>query len=298
MHKFDLYAPTTLEEAHARLSQHEDARVLAGGTALILLIKEKLVRPAVLVSLARVQELNHVGERDGHVVLGGTATIRDVSRSALITARFPFLAAALGMVGNLRVRTMATIGGSLCEADYQSDLSPVLLALGATVVLARADGTRRRLAVGEFLTGLYETALEPGEIVVEVEVPALPVASGTAYCKHVTGPITDRPCVGIAAVVAKDATGRCADLRVAVGGGLGGTSRPLLVAGLDTLAAGKALTESLFDAVADEAYRQADPMSDLRASSWYRKEMVRVFTRRALIHAEQRAQQGGRNGRR
>ncbi len=294
MHKFDLYVPSTLEEAHARLSQHEDARVLAGGTALILLIKEKLVRPAVLVSLARVHELSHVGERNGHVVLGGTATIRDVSRSVLIRARFPFLADALGMVGNLRVRAMATIGGSLCEADYQSDLSPVLLALGATVVLARADGTRRRLPVAEFLTGLYETALEPGEIVVEVEVPRLPAGAGTAYSKFVTGPITDRPCVGIAAVVAKDARGRCADVRVAVGGGLGMTSRPLLVDGLDRLASGEPFTERLVDAMAEEAYRQADPMSDLRASSWYRKEMARVFTKRALRDAERGAQQGGR----
>lgn len=294
MHKFDLYVPGTLEEAHARLGEHDGARVLAGGTALILLIKEKLVRPAALVSLTRVPGLGDVGERDGHVVLGGTASIRDVSRSALIATRFPFLAHALGMVGNLRVRTMATIGGSLCEADYQSDLSPVLVALGATVVLSRADRTRRRVPVADFFTGIYETALEPGEIVVAVEVPRLPAGAGTAYCKFVTGPITDRPCVGIAAVVAKDASGRCAGVRVAVGGGLGMTSRPLLVEGLDRIATGEPFSERLVDAVAEEAHRQADPMSDLRASSWYRKEMARVFTRRALREAEQRAQRGGR----
>lgn len=295
MYRFDLYVPTTLEEAHARLAEHDGTRILAGGTALVLLIKEKLVRPDALVSLTRVKGLDGVEERDGHLTLGGMATIRDVSRSPLIAARFPFLAAALGMVGNLRVRSMATIGGSLCEADYQSDLSPVLLALGATVVLARPGGGRRRLPVGDFLTGLYETALEPGEIVVAVEVPHLPAASGTAYLKHVTGPITDRPCVGVAVVVARDASGRCADVRVAVGGGLC-TSRPLLVAGLDRLAAGPTLGPSLIDSVAEEAYRQADPMSDLRASSWYRKEMVRVFTRRALVEAERRLgeAEGGR----
>jgi carbon-monoxide dehydrogenase medium subunit len=294
MYKFDLYVPTTLEEAHARLAEHDGARVLAGGTALILLIREKLVRPAALVSLARVRGLAEVGERNGHIVLGGTASIRDVSRSSLIAARFPFLAEALGMVGNLRVRSMATIGGSLCEADYQSDLSPVLLALGATVVLAKVGGVRRRLPVADFLTGLYETALEPGEIVVEVEIPRLPAAAGTAYCKFVTGPITDRPCVGIAAVVTKDAKDRCADVRVAVGGGLGMTSRPLLVENLDRVTVGQSLTERLIDAVAEEAYRQADPMSDLRASSWYRKEMVRVFTKRALTEAEQRRERGER----
>lgn len=294
MHKFDLYLPATLEEAHARLGEHEGARVLAGGTALILLIKEKLVRPAALVSLARVRGLADIGERNRTVVLGGTATIRDVSRSALIAERFPLLAQALGLVGNLRVRSMATVGGSLCEADYQSDMSPALLALDATVVLAKPGGIRRRLPVGDFLTGLYETALEPGEIVVEVEVPQLPESAGTAYAKHVTGPITDRPCIGIAAVVAKDANGRCTDVRVAVGGGLGMTSRPLRVEGLGTLAGGQAFGPSLVEAIAEEAYRQADPPSDLRASSWYRKEMVRIFTRRAVTEAGARAARGGR----
>jgi carbon-monoxide dehydrogenase medium subunit len=294
MHKFDLYVPTTLEEAHRRLTEHDGARVLAGGTALILLIKEKLVRPRALVSLVRVRGLADVGERDGHVALGGTATIRDVSRAGLVRERFPFLADALGMVGNLRVRSMATVGGSLCEADYQSDMSPVLLALGATVVLAGPGGARRRLPVGDFLTGLYETALEPGEVVVEVDVPRLPEGAGTAYCKFVTGPITDRPCVGIAAVVMTDTAGHCTGVRVSVGGGLGMTSRPLLVDGLDRLAAGQPVTEDLVAAIAEEAYRQADPMSDLRASAWYRKEMVRVFSRRALVQAAARARRGGR----
>lgn len=291
MHRFDLHVPSTLDEAHRTLAAHEDARILAGGTALMILMKERLVRPRALVSLSRIPELEQAVQRDNHLALGAMVTIHAVSQWTLARERLPLLAEALAMVGNIRVRTMATIGGSLCEADYQSDLSPVLVALGATVVLS-GRGASRPVPVADFFTGLYETALQGGEILVGVEVPLLPPGSGTAYLKHVTGPITDRPCLGVGAIVTLDDTGECRDVRVAVGGAIGMTSRPLLVSGLSALAAGSRLTDDLIGAVAEEAYRQADPMSDLRASSWYRKEMARVFTRRALRAARERAKSG------
>ena len=291
MHRFDLHVPSTLDEAYRALAAHEDTRILAGGTALMILMKERLVRPRALVSLNRIPELEQVALRDSHLALGAMATIHAVSRWALARERLPLLAEALALVGNIRVRTMGTIGGSLCEADYQSDLSPVLAALGATVVAARA-GTTRRIPVADFFTGLYETALKGGEILVGVEVPLLPPGSGTAYVKHVTGPITDRPCLGVAAIVTLDGKGDCRDVRVAVGGAIGMTSRPLLVSGLSALAAGSPPTDDLIDQVAEDAHRQSDPMSDLRATSWYRKEMTRVFTRRALRVARERARAG------
>lgn len=291
MHRFDLHLPSTLDEAHRTLAAHEDARILAGGTALMILMRERLVRPSVLVSLSRIPELEQAVQRDSHLALGAMATIHAVSRWALARERLPLLAEALALVGNIRVRTMGTIGGSLCEADYQSDLSPVLAALGATVVLSK-PGTTRSIPVADFFTGLYETALQDGEILVGVDLPLLPPGSGTAYLKHVTGPITDRPCLGVAAIVTLDEKGDCRDVRVAVGGAIGMTSRPLLVSGLSALAAGNPPTDDLIDAMAEEAHRQSDPMSDLRATSWYRKEMTPVFTRRALRVARERARVG------
>jgi len=288
MHRFTVEQPTTLAEASALLLGHEDSRVIAGGTALVLLMKEGLLRPTRLVALRRIPGLTAVEEADGAVRLGSMVTQHTLEISPLIRQRLPMLAEAASTVGNIRVRVVSTVGGSLSEADYQSDLAPALAALGARVHIHGRQGGRA-VPVVEFLRGMYEVDLQPGEVVAAVEVPLPPPGSAAAYLKHVTGPITDRPCLGVAAVVTLDGTGRCRALRVALSSVMGFSSRPLVIDGAAAGVAGRPLDEDAIAAVADAAYAQADPPDDLRGSAWYRREMTRVFTRRALAVARRRA---------
>ena len=288
MRRFTIEQPTTLTDASALLRAREDARVIAGGTALVLLMKEGLLRPATLVALRRIPGLTNVEISNGMLHLGAMVTQHDVEISPIIRRAVPLLPEAAGKVGNIRVRCASTVGGSLAEADYQSDLAPALAAADARVEIYGPDGTRL-VPVAEFLRGMYEVDLRPGEVVAGVRVPLPPAGTGMAYLKHVTGPITDRPCIGVAAVVTLDSGGICRGLRVALSSVLGFNSRPLVVDAAVIGGEGRRLDDAAIDVVAEAVYREADPPDDLRGSSWYRKEMTRVFTRRALAAARVRA---------
>ena len=287
MNRFVLLQPETVEEASAMLADHEDSRVIAGGTALVLLMKEGLLQPTHLVALRRVPRLDLMEQRDGVLFLGGLVTQHTLEISPRVRRDVPVLAEAAAKVGNIRIRAVSTVGGSLCEGDYQSDLSPTLVCLGARVRVHGPEGVRT-VPVLDFLRDTYEVDLARGELVTGIEVPLPRPNAAAAYVKHVTGPITDRPCVGVAAVVAVDAAGNCEDLRVALSSVQGVSSRPLLVDAAAVGITGRRLDDAAIDAVADCAYRRADPPSDLRASAWYRKEMTRVFVRRALGAARAR----------
>jgi len=281
MHRFTIAQPETLDEASALLLAHEESRVIAGGTALVILMKEGLLHPTHLIALRRIAGLDRIEETPQRLWLGSMVTQHALEISALVRQRLPVLADAAAKVGNIRVRTVSTVGGSLAEADYQSDLAPTLAALGAAVHVHGPQGPRS-LAVVNFLKDMYETDLRPGEIVIGVDVPLPPAGSGTAYLKHVTGPITDRPCLGVAAAVTIDDEGICRGLRVALSSVMGFSSRPLVVDGPTAGVEGRRFDADAIEAVAERVYALADPPDDLRASAWYRKEMTRVFTRRAL----------------
>ena len=288
MHRFEIMHPDTLEEASGYLLAHEDSRVIAGGTALVILMKEGLLRPSHLVAMRRIKGLDGIEAPNGVLNLGSLVTQHALEVSSVVRARLPVLAEAAAKVGNIRVRTMSTVGGSLAEADFQSDLAPTLAALGATVHMQGGDGARS-MPVVDFLKDMYETDLGRGEIVTGVEVPVPPVGSGAAYLKLVTGPVTDRSCLGVAAVVTVDAGGACRALRVALSSVMGFSARPYVVDGESTGLIGLPLDDAGIAAVADRAYQSVDPPDDARATAWYRKEMTRVFVRRALEAARARA---------
>jgi carbon-monoxide dehydrogenase medium subunit len=288
MHRFEILQPDTLEEASAHLLAHEDGRIIAGGTALVILMKEGLLRPARLIALRKIRGLDRIQNADGALTLGSLVTQHTLEISPEVRARLAVLADAAAKVGNIRVRTMSTVGGSLAEADYQSDLAPTLAALGATVLVQGHAGARA-VAVTDFLKDMYETDLQRGEIVTGVEIPVPPAGSGAAYLKLVTGPITDRPCLGVAAVVTVDAEHRCRAMRVALSSVVGFSARPYVVDAESAGLIGRPLDDAAIAAVADRAYAGVDPPDDARASAWYRKEMTRVFVRRALEAARRRA---------
>lgn len=274
---FDLLRPRTVAEASRMLLDHgEEARPIAGGTTLVILMKQRALRFSRLVDLQSIPGLDRIVETDGCLSIGAMATHRSVERSPAVLRRAPALARAFGCVGNVRIRETASVGGNLAHADCRLDPPPMLLALGAEVVLAGPGGTRV-VALEDFYRGMYETVLEPGEILLEVRTPPMPAAARAAYTRFRSLSANDWPCIGVAALLRREGE-RVGELRL----GLGGVAEtPLLAAGLDRFRQERC-SEDLWDAVCDAVDHQIAPLSDLRGAADYKREMTRVFVKRTL----------------
>lgn len=270
--------PETLAEALTLLGRDPDSsKVIAGGTAVVLMLQHKLIAPDTLISLSRIPGLNTIHLADDGLHLGPLALLREVAGSELVREHYPALARASEEVGNIRIRNQATLGGNLAEADYASDPPAVLLALNASVVAANA-ARARTIPLSEFFLGFYTTALEADEIVTDVIVPPPPPQPRMTYLKYKSRSSEDRPCVGLAAVAAfEDSV--CTDLRVAVGAAC---ETPRRLPEIEALGAGQPLTNELIDEVAEGYARGIETLEDLRGSAWYRTQMIRVHVRRAL----------------
>ena len=283
MNAFEYRAPRGLDEALAVLREHgEDARVVAGGTALVTMMRQHLVRPGCLVSLRDVQGLNRIEATNGALRLGALVTHREAEVSPLVRERLPVLAETFRRVGTVRIRHMATIGGALAHADPNQDPPVTLLALGARVEIRGARG-HRELPLGEFFRDYYETALEPGELVTAVTVPLLPVASGATFLKFLPRTADDYATVAVAAIVTLAPDGeRCREARIALGS-VGVT--PLRGMAAEALLSGQRLSESLLQAAGEAVKGAVDPLSDHRGSAAYKREMAEVMVGRALTQA-------------
>jgi carbon-monoxide dehydrogenase medium subunit len=277
--EFALHAPHSLAEASALLARYAgEARAIAGGTALVLMLRQGLVSPPALVRLDGIPDLAGIAIEDGTLQVGALTPLRAVAESALVREHLPALAGACALVGNVRVRNAATLGGNLCEADYASDPPGVLVAHDARVVIHGAAGARE-LPVAELIQDFYETALAPDELVAAVRVPLAPAARQGTYLKYVTRSAEDRPCVGVTALVARDGDERLNEVRVAVGAVAG---RPLRLPAAEAMARGERPADDLFAAIGEAYAAAVEPVADARGSSAYRRKMVAVFVRRAL----------------
>lgn len=283
--------PTSVEEAcHELAADPSGSMVLAGGTAVTLMLRQGLIAPTRLVSLARVPGLDGIDARDGEVRIGAATTLTRVAASRVVRERLPSLAVAAGRVGNIRVRNVATLGGNVTEADYASDPPAVLASLGAVCVI-RGPGGIRRMPVDAFVTGFYTNALQRGELLIQVVSP-VPPGRQAVYHKYVSRSSEDRPCVGVAARA--DFDGRVVrDLDVVVGAV---AARPQRIPGVTTDASGQRFNDDLVTHIADAYGDGLDPMDDDRGSSWYRREMIRVFVRRALTDLATLAQEADTDG--
>jgi carbon-monoxide dehydrogenase medium subunit len=290
MPSIEILQPTQLDEAMSLLSQHGDeARIVAGGTAVVLMLKNRLIAPGVLLSLGRLPGLRYIRHEPGTGLrIGALTTIREAELSPLVRQHNPTLGRTFGEVANVRVRHAATVGGNLSEADYASDPPCVLVAMRARV---KAVGPRgeREIPLTSFFTRFYETALAPDEILTELIVPDQAPTTRSAYIKHVTRSSEDRPCVGLAAVVELEADGTCRELRVVAGAV---AERPQELEAAEARARGQRLTDELLDEVGQAYAAGIDALSDIRGSDWYRQQVTRVLVRRAV----QQALAGG-NGR-
>ena len=286
---FALHRPVSAEEACGLLSRlGEDAVPYAGGTELLLLMKEGLLRPRHLVDVKRIPGLDAIVDGGADVTIGAVVTHRAVERSAAVRARCPVLASVARHVANIRVRNVGTVGGNLAFADPHSDLATLFLALDARVQLASPRG-RRELSLDDFVRGPWETARAADELLTSVTLTPWPERTAAAYVKF---GVHERPTLGVAVALrlepAANGAASVAEARLAIGCV---DPRPARVPAAEARLRGCPVAD-LEDSVAEVGARAAasvDPADDLYGSADYKREMVAVFTRRVLRAAAARA---------
>ena len=282
MHPFEVLEPTSVAEASQALRRYGDAaKLIAGGTALTLLLKEGLLSPGYLVSTVGVAEMAYLRATPAGLEVGAATTLRVLERSPLVRDGFPAVAQALAAIGNVRIRHAATLGGHLAHADPRLDLPPVFIGLGARVRCQR-DGAVREVPVADLFVGSYETCLVPDEIITGVSLPALPARTACAFARYTPSSPTDWPLVNVGLLLGLDAAGRCDRLDLGIGCV---AARPVRIPGAEMGLLGERLTVGAVRALADVVAARAEPVSDLRGSAEYKREMVKVFVRRAVAQA-------------
>ncbi len=276
---FTLHDPATPDEACRMLSDFGDeAAPIAGGTAVLILMKNGLYAPNHLINLKALRELSEIrfDPKEG-LRLGALATHREVELHPAVTGHYPVLSSTYARVANVRVRNSATVGGNLAHGDFRIDPPAPLIALDARIRLHGAGG-ERDLPLEEFFTGFYATAKEEGEIVTAVTLPPPTDGLKGIYLKYVGNAAADWPTLGTAVMLRMD-NGTCGDLRVVL---TSVAETPVKVSGLEDLAVGQELSEERIEAVADAAAAQTRPIEDHRGSGWYKREMVKVHVRRGI----------------
>jgi aerobic carbon-monoxide dehydrogenase medium subunit len=282
---FELHRPDSVEEASGLLEQlGDDAVVYSGGTELLLVMKLGFADYPHLVDVKRIAELRRIEVADGVLEVGAAVTHREVERSPVVRERWPALATMERGVGNLRVRSMGTIGGNLCFADPHSDPATFLLATGGSLVCRRANDPPRELSVEAFVEGPYETALRPGELVTTVRLPDPGAGVGIAHEKL---SLHERPAVTVTCL-ARLEDGRVSSARVAVGS-VG--NRPQRALDAEAALAGVAADglDGRVSTVAEAAADAADPVEDANGSVEYKRQLVRVLVERCVRAAVERA---------
>jgi carbon-monoxide dehydrogenase medium subunit len=281
---FRLEEPASVAEASALLARHGDsAKIYAGGTELLLVMKEGLLHYERLVNIKQLPDIASVSMTDDAVRIGAAATHRTLERSPLLQAHFPTLARMEAHVANVRVREVGTLGGNLCFAEPHADPGTLLLVYDATVQLAR-QGSNRTLPLDTFFIDSFEVAVEEDELMTAIDVPKLPAHTAAAYRKF---GFLERPSVGLAAAVTATPDG-VHDVRVAIG--CVGPA-PRRMPEVEALLSGKTITEvrTQLETAGDMAGQAADAITDLHGSADYKAYLVGVLLRHALEEAYEAA---------
>ncbi len=291
MKEFEYLDPPTLEEAIDHLAAHgAESRLLAGGTDLLLLMQAEAATADFVLDVRRIPELQALeyDEVKG-LTLGAAVTLRTVETSPVVRRRYPHLASSAAEIGSIQVRNLGTVGGNVCNAAPSADTAPALLTLDA---MARIVGRRgeRVVPLGQVFVGPRQTVLQPDEILVSLQVPPTTAPTGAAYLKLKVRPALDIAMVGVAAT-ARLAPGDSVVQRARIA--LGAVApTPVRVPEAEALLEGQAVTADLLEEVGRAAAEACRPISDIRASAEYRREMVAVLTRRAVRQAVKAASGG------
>lgn len=268
---FQYHRPTSLAEALQLLAKNSDAKILAGGQSLIPLMKFRLAQPAHVVDLARVRELSGVREENGTVIIGSMTTHHEIESSD----KCPLLAQAAAQIGDVQVRNLGTIGGSAAHADPAADYPAAFLALDAEFVVAGPNG-QRTIKAADFFTDMLTTALQSGEILTAIRV-APTMSSGASYQKFAQKASGFAIC-GVAAILAQQ-NGKASRVRIGI---TGVAPKAYRATAVERALNGKPLNPDTIAAAAAKAADGIEPLNDIHASGDFRKELARVYTRRAL----------------
>lgn len=280
----EIFQPTSVREAGALVKEKgPGGRFLAGGTDLVIAVKEKGFSPKYVVDLKRIPGLSGIREEaDGGLRIGALTTLREVETSPVVLKRFPFLAQSAAEVGSVQIRNRATIGGNMANATPSADVAPALLALEAKVAIAGLNG-ERVVELEKFFRGPGQTVMAPEEILTEITIPPASPSLVGEYIKFSPREMMDLAYIGVAvAFVFNTSQKRCENVRIALGAV---SPTPMRAHGAESLLEGQVLTEELAEKAGAEAARESKPISDVRSSAEYRRDMVRVNTKRALLNA-------------
>lgn len=289
MIRFDYAEPRTLTEASAALRGHDGfASVMAGGTDLLVEIKEHLRRVQCVVNIKRIPGLDGLSfDAATGLRFGALTTARAIELNPDVARHYPGLAQAVRELGSIQVRHRATVVGNICRASPSADTLPPLIADGARIVIGDGHSTREML-LEDFFSGPGKTALQPGELVLTIAVPPPPAAFGThartgrVYIKHGRRKAMELATVGVAVSLTLDAAGVCTQARIALGAV---APTPIRARAAETLLEGTRIGPESLAGAAERAMLACTPISNVRASAAYRREMVGVLTRRALEQA-------------
>ncbi len=281
MNPFIYLTPTSINEALGMLSEHgDDAKIIAGGTALITMMKQRLLMPEVLISLDRIEECRKVAVVNHELRIGGLMSHQEILTHPLISEHFPALVETLKEVSNTRIRNVATLGGALAHADPNQDSLVILLALNARVDLRKNEDTRT-LPLSDFFVDYYETELEPEEIITEISIPLPHPKTGSAFKKFLPRSLEDYGVVSVAASLT-ESEGVCQTCQIALGCV---ADTPVRATAAEAFLIGKSLSEARILQAAEASKEVTDPVSDSRGSGSYKKKMAGVFVKRVLMEA-------------
>lgn len=280
----EYHTPRTLAEALKLLVKLKDARIVAGGTDLLVELKQGLTEAEALISLRNIKELKKIEKKDGHIRLGAMVTPKEIISHPLIKQYFPALAAAARSMASAQVRSLATIGGNIASAVPSADLPPVLIAAEASLELQCTESFRE-VNLLEFFTGPRLTICREEELLISILIPVSPPKTGISFLKFA---LREANALAVASVASritleKEIISKAAIVLGAV------APTPLLALKASESLEGKKPSPSLFEKAASTAKDEAKPISDIRASIWYRKELIQVLTRRSLTESWKRA---------
>ena len=287
MERFEYLTPTSIDEAISLMASHgERARLIAGGTDVMVKLKEGKISPRYLVSLRRIQGLDQIVYKEGELRIGALVTHRMLELSPIIRRDFPILTDAVTHIGSVQIRNVATIGGNVVNAVPSADGAIPLITLGANVRLRGPKG-ERTMALEEIFIGPGQTLLDPGEVLIEFIVPKLPPRTGAAYVKHTRRAAMELPLLGVAVLISLGADGStCTGARVVLGV-LAPT--PMRARSAEEILEGQTITENLLRKAGKAAAAECKARDSIRGEAWYRREMVEVLVPRMAKLAMERA---------
>ena len=280
-------SPSSVEEALSLLSRYGDkAKVISGGTDLLVQMKRKVLLPDFVISLGGIRDLDYIKyDQTKGLMIGACTTVGNVTHSSSIRGKFTLLAQGASLLGTPSIQNQATIGGNLCNASPSADIAPPLIVLGAMAKFAGIDG-EKIVPVEDFFVGPGATIMKHHQLLLEIQIPNPPSHSGGVYTKQTRGRGADLAVVGVAAFVVMD-RGTIREVRIALGAV---APTPIRAKKAEGILRGSTINEKVLEESSQAAAYESKPIDDIRSSADYRRTLVAVLTKRAVVQAVQQAQ--------